>query len=94
MRTMLFAVAAVAAAAVFHTAPAHAENYPYCLKNGPGPGDCKYTSYAQCEATASGINGYCQPNTWLPPSDFTPSYEYEPARHPRRHYSPEFYPDY
>jgi Protein of unknown function (DUF3551) len=93
MRTMLLAAAALAAAAVFHTAPAHAQNYPYCLKNSAGPGDCKYTSYAQCEAAASGINGYCEENTWLPRSDFVPSYEYEPARGHRR-YAPQFYPEY
>lgn len=44
---------------------AKAEKYEYCLKNGPGPGDCKYATYAQCQASVSGRRGYCQRDPWI-----------------------------
>jgi Protein of unknown function (DUF3551) len=31
----------------------------YCLYYGEGGTDCSFTSYAQCEATASGQNAEC-----------------------------------
>ena len=31
----------------------------YCLQYGQGGTDCSFTSYAQCEATASGITAEC-----------------------------------
>jgi uncharacterized protein DUF3551 len=31
----------------------------YCLSYGEGGTDCSFTSYAQCEATASGQNAEC-----------------------------------
>ena len=41
---------------------AKAADYAYCLKNGPGPGDCKYVTYAQCQTSVSGRRGYCERN--------------------------------
>lgn len=64
MRTVLLALAALAATSVLTTGAARADQ-PFCLKTGAGPGDCKYDSYAECQAAASGIYGICQPNTWL-----------------------------
>jgi hypothetical protein len=66
MRTVLLALATVAAASAFSIGPTHAQQYPFCLVDGPGPGDCKYDTYDQCLATASGTGKYCQPNYWLP----------------------------
>lgn len=39
-------------------------DYPYCLqgKDYGFPGQCQFTSYLQCMATASGTFGYCAPN--------------------------------
>ncbi len=62
MRTIIFAAAVVAAASVLDIGAAQAQNYPYCLKMGPGPGNCMYSTYAQCQASASGTGYYCQPN--------------------------------
>ena len=44
--------------------PAAAIDYPYCIQGrGVGiPGDCSYRSYAECMATASGRNVYCNVN--------------------------------
>lgn len=41
---------------------ADARGYRYCLKSSPGPGDCKYSSYRQCMASASGLNAVCVRN--------------------------------
>jgi hypothetical protein len=35
----------------------------YCLSYDYGGSDCSFTSYAQCEATASGIGAECYGNT-------------------------------
>jgi hypothetical protein len=41
---------------------AQARQEAYCLKTSAGPGDCKYSSFAQCEAARSGVDGACQKN--------------------------------
>jgi hypothetical protein len=63
-------VGATAFAAMVLTAlPASAQqddpyDYPYCLqgKDYGLPGLCQFTSYLQCQATASGTFSYCGPN--------------------------------
>ncbi len=45
MRTILFAAAVVAASTGLDIGAAQAQNYPYCLKMGPGPGNCMYSTY-------------------------------------------------
>jgi hypothetical protein len=45
--------------------PAAAVEYPYCIKGcdfGAGPGDCSFTSYQQCQASASGRSATCAQN--------------------------------
>lgn len=84
MRTILFAAAVVAASTVFDIGAAQAQGYPYCLKMGPGPGNCAYSSYAQCQASASGTGYYCQRNYALRSSGAYARYN-RPAR-PRYHY--------
>jgi hypothetical protein len=44
--------------------PAAAIDYPWCIQGrGWGiPGDCSYRTYAECMATASGRNVYCNIN--------------------------------
>jgi hypothetical protein len=53
--------AAAFAAIVFTGLPASAQDYPYCLQGRDYgyPGLCQFTSYPQCEATASGTFSYC-----------------------------------
>ncbi|MDB5636107.1 MAG: hypothetical protein JWP51_1015 [Bradyrhizobium sp.] len=53
--------AAAFVAIVFAAAPASARDYPYCLQGRDYgyPGLCHFTSYWQCEATASGTFSYC-----------------------------------
>ena len=67
MRNAMLAILALSAASVATVAvssPAAAYDYPYCLQGrGIGiPGECSYTSYAQCMASASGRALYCNIN--------------------------------
>lgn len=52
--------------AVLGTAPARAvgTNYPFCVQGDdyPGLSNCTFTSYEQCQATASGRRLYCIAN--------------------------------
>jgi hypothetical protein len=66
MRTLAFAILTmgIALGAVeAGSQPAHAEAGPnsYCLqgRHWGYPGNCQFSSYAQCAATASGTNAYC-----------------------------------
>ena len=55
---------AASAATLAGSTPAAAIDYPWCVQGrGVGiPGDCSYTSYAQCMASASGRGLYCNVN--------------------------------
>jgi Protein of unknown function (DUF3551) len=62
MRQIIWAAAAVVV--VFAAAPASARDYPYCLQGRDYgyPGNCQFSSYQQCQATASGTLSYCGTN--------------------------------
>jgi hypothetical protein len=67
MRNALLALLTLSATTVvtaLGSSPAAAYDYPYCLQGrGVGvPGDCFYTSYSQCMASASGRGLYCNIN--------------------------------
>jgi Protein of unknown function (DUF3551) len=64
---------------VFTAAPAAARDYPYCLQGRDYgyPGSCQFTSYQQCQATASGTFSYCGLN---------PRFAYGRQPQPRRSY--------
>jgi Protein of unknown function (DUF3551) len=44
---------------------AQAQNYPWCAVYGNGFGgrNCGFSTFEQCEATISGIGGFCSQNT-------------------------------
>jgi hypothetical protein len=52
------------------TAPANAQNYPWCAQYTGSMGgsiNCGFTSFAQCQADVSGIGGFCiRNNTYRP----------------------------
>jgi hypothetical protein len=61
---LTFGCAAVMSGAL----PAAAGEFPFCIKScdyGGGPGDCSFTSYQQCQATASGRLAYCDANPYF-----------------------------
>ena len=65
MRTAWLALTAFTAMAAM---PALARDYPYCIKGcdfGAGLGDCSYSSYQQCQASASGRTATCAENPYF-----------------------------
>jgi len=62
MRTALLVLTACSAMAAM---PALARDFPYCIKGcdfDAGVGDCSYSTYQQCLATASGRVATCAVN--------------------------------
>lgn len=59
MRKLIFL--AMLALGGLGSSAALAHDYPYCLQGRDWgyPGNCQFSSYAQCEATASGTFSYC-----------------------------------
>jgi hypothetical protein len=70
--TVLFAIGLLTGSS---TSPAAAEDGAYCI-NGfnydGGLGDCSYSSYAQCQATASGTANSCLANPYYHARPDTP----------------------
>jgi Protein of unknown function (DUF3551) len=68
---IVLALLAVSGLAVLGTAPAQAigTRYPFCIQGNeyPALSNCTFTSYAQCEATASGRFLYCMENPYYIP---------------------------
>ena len=68
MRTVFLALATSAAIFATGLTPAAAQNYPYCIQGDDfpgGAGECSFSSYAQCQATASGRTASCEPNRYF-----------------------------
>jgi hypothetical protein len=94
MRTILLSL--VTSAILFSTgvSPAAAGNYAYCIhgEEYAATGDCSFSTFAQCQATASGRAAYCGANGSLDAraqqndaSSLVLSSELKAsARHPRR----------
>jgi len=80
MRTALLALLALGSvAAIDATSSAEARDYPFCIKGreyDQALGDCSFTTYQQCLATASGRYAYCDTN---------PYYNFAVEPQPRRH---------
>lgn len=54
---------------------AEAQNYPWCATYSMGMGgsqNCGFVTYEQCQATVSGIGGFCDRNTQYVPSAGVP----------------------
>jgi len=67
MRTASWALLLCCAASTWGVSPAAAQNYPFCIKGcdfGAGRGDCIFSSYQQCQATASGRDATCDANPY------------------------------
>jgi len=68
MRWSSPALIAIGAMAAIEGASAAPGNYPFCIQGcdfGGGTGDCSFSSYAQCQATASGRDASCSPNPYF-----------------------------
>ena len=66
MRNVVLALLAAGGLAMVGSAPAEAvgTRYPFCIQGDefPGLSNCTFTSYEQCQATASGRFLYCIEN--------------------------------
>lgn len=68
MRRAIWALMAIAAFAAIDAAPAAAGGMPFCIKGcdfGGGAGDCSFSTYQQCQATASGRDATCATNPYF-----------------------------
>jgi hypothetical protein len=64
----MLALMALGAACATSAAPAAAGGMPFCIKGcdfGGGAGDCSFSSYQQCVATASGRDATCAANPYF-----------------------------
>lgn len=73
MRSIFLALAAAGGLALTGLTPAEAvgSRYPFCLQGDDSPGlsNCTFTSYQQCQATASGRRLYCIANPFYAGGD-------------------------
>ncbi len=71
MRIAVLAVLAASGLVVLGAAPAGAvgTRYPFCIQGNdyPGLSNCTFTSYEQCQASASGRFLYCVANPYYNP---------------------------
>ena len=68
MRAAMSALMLCCAAAAIGASPAGAREFPFCIKGcdfAGGRGDCSFSSYAQCQATASGRDATCATNPYF-----------------------------
>lgn len=64
MRTILFALVALAAAAAINTQPAAAQQpvYPWCAEMYDFATECTFQTRQQCETDVTGLGGFCYEN--------------------------------
>jgi hypothetical protein len=67
MRKAIWALMVIGAFAATDAAPAVAGGMPFCIKGCDfgGAGDCSFSSYQQCLATASGRDATCAANPYF-----------------------------
>ena len=72
MRNLLLALAAVATMTAIQGTPAEAGERAFCIIGGSASsnlrGDCRFDTYAQCLATASGTRSFCDRNYFYNPA--------------------------
>ena len=76
MRNFVLVLLAAGGLAMIGAAPAQAvgTRYPFCIQDQDNPGlsNCTFTSYEQCQATASGRFLYCVENPYYNPGEPDP----------------------
>jgi hypothetical protein len=67
MRTLFLVLATSATIFATGVTPVAASEYRYCLQGDDyaGAGDCEFTGYWQCQASASGRTAYCVANPYF-----------------------------
>src|SRR4030081_8966 len=99
MRRAILVLLAAGGLAALGTLPAEAvgTRYPFCIQGDEQPGlsNCTFTSYEQCQATASGRRLWCIANPYYVGTSAAPpaGYYYQPL--PGRTLPPAYgYPRY
>lgn len=96
MRGAILAVVGAIGFAAINAAPAEAvgTRYPFCIQGDQEPGlsNCTFTSYEQCQATASGRFLSCIANPYYVGGAAPPPGAYRPL--PGRPLPPAGYPRY
>lgn len=64
---ILILIGAVVVGAAAMSAPASAQNFPWCARVAHGARNCGFETHAQCMATAHGLGGVCERNTQFRP---------------------------
>jgi hypothetical protein len=78
MRKVIGALLICCAVSAMGALPATARDFPFCIKGcdfAGGRGDCSFSSYQQCQASASGRDAYCDTNPY-----FSANAEVQPDR--------------
>jgi Protein of unknown function (DUF3551) len=92
MRNVVLALLAAGGLALVGTAPAEAvgTRYPFCIQGDeyPGLSNCSFTSYEQCQASASGRLLYCVANPYYNAGE--PDARAHRGRHPVRSVYPAY----
>ena len=93
MRNFVLALLSVGGLAMVGTAPAEAvgTRYPFCITGDefPALSNCSFTSYEQCQATASGRYLSCIANPY-----YNPGPDIDPRADRGRDRAPSVYPRY
>lgn len=88
MRKILLALAVLGTGFAIQSAPAAARDYPFCLQGRDfqtGYGDCRYSTYQQCQASASGTYSSCYANPYFAYAE-DDRQVYQPRRRSQRSY--------
>jgi Protein of unknown function (DUF3551) len=65
---------------------AQAQNYPWCANFADGAGvNCGFSSGQQCQLTAQGTGGYCEPNNVYRPAAAAPARHQTQKRREPKH---------
>jgi len=64
MQKTFIGLATLTMAMLLHAGSLHAQNYPWCAQYSGDVGgeNCGFVTIQQCQATVSGIGGYCYQN--------------------------------
>jgi hypothetical protein len=63
---ILVALCAIATVCLLNTVPAAAQNSAFCLRGCDfGYSNCTFSSYQQCQASASGLTAWCEANPYF-----------------------------
>ena len=83
MKILVVSLALAAASSVCSAVPALAQNSAFCLRGCDfGYNNCTFSSYQQCQASASGLTAWCEANPYFRQMSEAPQPAY--ARYSKR----------